>query len=497
MGKKKSVVLMVLLTIVIVVLCAITLVPAFPIPWTVQKWNPVVLQYDLGTDLGGGYYAYYYPEGVISETEYNSNLAVLEGDEKTDYEDKYLQIEGSTLYFSKEDKLNIVSGDALTDDFKNAFDAAAKEISARYQAKGYSDYRVAVVEGYALRVELPASEPSDKASMAFSLLANTGDITIEKGGELVDELKSKDAKITDLIKSVSIATRYKTSYLKINFTADGNAMLDRVKSELSASTDASSSSSSVTTLDIKVGEETVAQIYSDNIMDSHEVRVMFVDQVNADYLKTIEILMNSVMKNGSYDITFEADAVRSFEPVFGENALTLLYIALAIVLVAILVVPVVKMGRFGVVSGYASLSYLIVTAICFAFITSGTFEITLGSVLIFLFGLVLVNALQYHIYKAVKTEFDLGKTVESSVKGGYKKTLWGVIDIYAVLLLGALALLIGAAGVHTLALQALICVITGAFINLLWARVINFIYLSASKNKYKYFRFVREDDDDE
>jgi hypothetical protein len=69
--------------------------------------------------------------------------------------------------------------------------------------------------------------------------------------------------------------------------------------------------------------------------------------------------------------------------------------------------------------------------------------------------------------------------------------------VYAVLLLGALALLIGAAGLHTLALQALICVISAAFINLLWARAINYTFLSASKNKYKYFRFVREDDDDE
>ena len=101
------------------------------------------------------------------------------------------------------------------------------------------------------------------------------------------------------------------------------------------------------------------------------------------------------------------------------------------------------------------------------------------------------------IYNAIKAEFNLGKTVESSVKGGYKKTLWGVVDLYAVLLLGALALLIGVAGVNTLALQALIVVITSAFINLLWARGINFTYLSASKNKYKYFRFVREDDDDE
>ena len=83
------------------------------------------------------------------------------------------------------------------------------------------------------------------------------------------------------------------------------------------------------------------------------------------------------------------------------------------------------------------------------------------------------------------------------MKGGYRKTLFGVIDAYALLILGALALLIGGGGVYTLALQALICLISGAFINLLWARAINFTLLSASKDKYKYFRFVREDDDDE
>ena len=71
MGKKKSVVLMTLLTIVIVVLCAITAFPAFSFPGkSVKKWNPAVMQYDLGMDLGGGYYAYYYPEGVITENEF-------------------------------------------------------------------------------------------------------------------------------------------------------------------------------------------------------------------------------------------------------------------------------------------------------------------------------------------------------------------------------------------------------------------------------------------
>ena len=124
-------------------------------------------------------------------------------------------------------------------------------------------------------------------------------------------------------------------------------------------------------------------------------------------------------------------------------------------------------------------------------------EFTLGTVAVFLVGLVLVNVFNVKAYDAIKAEFNLGKTVNSSVTLGYKKSLLLTVDVYAVLVLGALALLIGAAGVQTMALQALICFVTGAFCNLLWTRVINFIHLSASKNQYKYFRFVREDDDDE
>jgi SecD/SecF fusion protein len=175
----------------------------------------------------------------------------------------------------------------------------------------------------------------------------------------------------------------------------------------------------------------------------------------------------------------------------------MVFIAVVVAMVALIAFSIVKMGRFGGVSVYNILSYLIVVGLCFAFISKGVFEITLGSVFMFLAGLVLMNVMQAHIYNAIKTEFNLGKTVESSVKVGYNKSIWTVVDVYAVFVLGSLALLIGGAGVYTLALQALICVITGAFCNLLWGRFINFTFLSASKNKYKYFRFVREEDDDE
>ena len=155
------------------------------------------------------------------------------------------------------------------------------------------------------------------------------------------------------------------------------------------------------------------------------------------------------------------------------------------------------MGRFGIVNVYTNLSYFVITALCFAFITEGVLEISAAAIMIFLFGLVMINAFHAYTYNAIKKEFMQGKTVQSAVKNGYKKTLWNVIDVYVVLLVAALSLLVGVANLHTLAIQSLICVIAAAFCNLLWERGINFTLLSANNNKFKYFRFVREDDDDE
>lgn len=520
MGKKKSVVLMTLLTIVIAVLCVIAAFPKFTIPGTVKQWNPATLQYDLGADLGGGYYAYYYPEGVITQSEYDNDLASLKEAEEAvladadasqsekdaatadrlEYEESYIQVQGSgsSLYFSTDEKLNIVAGGELTPAFKEAFEKAAKAIAARYEAKSYSDYRVAIVEGYSIRVELPMSEDTQKASILLTSFAKMGKLTLHKGDELIDELKKSDVTIKDLIKSVSIKTLNvgKNAYLELQFTKAGKDMLQAIKGDLSSSA-SGSSGGTTTALNLKVNDETIIDIYSDNITDENVVRIIYVEGLNKDYLETVKIMLDSLISGAEYDITFEISPVRTFDPVYGKNVLTLLYIALAIAIVAIIALAIVMMGRFGVVSCYNTLSYFIVTVLCFAFITAGTFEITLGSVLVFLIGLVLINLVQYYIYNAIKAEFALGKTVESSVKGGYRKTLLTVVDIYAVALLGALALLIGAPGLHTVALQAIICVVTAAFMNLLWARFINYTFLSASKNKYKYFRFVREDDDDD
>lgn len=498
MGKKKSVVLMILLTIVIVALSAITIFPSFS--FGVKKWNPAVTQLDFGADLNGGYYTYYYPEGVIPAADYYNTLETKTGEDATEYQESYVEHKG--LFINKDEDFGLCNQDGtLSTEYKKEFNEFVDELTARYTKKGYSDFRVAVVDDYSVLVELPASDKN--VSTSLTTLAYTGELTLQVSGAVIDVLNEKDADVRDYIEGFSVKTQYEVAYLQVKLTKAGETAIKAIKSTLSTASDAqgSTDSSSLTSMTLMIGDNQVGYGIFKDYIEGRTILIPEADEAGKDVVETYAIALNSALEKGSFDVTLSAvdsNNIRVIEPVYGSNATKLLYIALAIVLLAAIVVPVIFHGRYGVVNAYTVLSYLIVTGLCFAFISKGVFEITLGSVLVFVAGLALVVALNARMYGAIKKErVGNHKTVESSVKKGYKNCLFGTVDVYVVLILGALALLIGAAGLHTLALQALICFITGAFCNLLWTYAINFVFLSASKNKDKYFRFVMEDDDDE
>ena len=63
---------------------------------------------------------------------------------------------------------------------KELISKAKAEIAARYAQKGYSDYRISVVDDYALSIRIPASEKTEQqtafqnAYTTFGLFAETG-----------------------------------------------------------------------------------------------------------------------------------------------------------------------------------------------------------------------------------------------------------------------------------------------------------------------------------
>lgn len=501
MGKKKSVVLLTLITIVIVALCAMIAVPSFDLPFlwngAVSVWHPVVDTYDFDEDLGGGYYTYYYPEGVISETEYKIECESREGDADRleEYQNSYIRHGGLYLSTDPDDGVTEETDGSyvVSEDFEASFAAAAEEIASRYEKKGYTSFRVSVVDDYALRVAVPAYDTS--AGTTLSYFSYTGGFTLYDGTSTVFE-EGRNVVASDYFRSFSPVSSQDSYYVRIRLTDAGRELIRDITTSLSSSSDDSSSTSG--TLYFRVGGEDVISLSVTSTIDSND---MYIGGSDSSYTyetaQTVAILLDSAVHAGDLGISFSADDTRIAEPAYGSNTRTLLYIALGIILLAALILPVIFFRGFGGACVYSTLSYFIIATLCFAFISPGILEFTLGTVLVFLFGLLLTLFFNAWAYRSIKAEFMTGKTVDSSVKSGYKKTLAGTLDTYAVLVLAAVALLIGAAGMHALAIQALICVVSGAFCNLLWTRFISCMLLSASKDKYKYFGFVREDDDDE
>ena len=501
MGKKKSVVLMTLLTIVLIALCVITAFPAFSFPWGggVKGWQPATESLDFGADVNGGYYAYYYPEGVVSEAEFNDNYENFESaDKKAEYAESYVEHKG--LYLSKDEKYGIfddgekdgLSSADVSDDFKVSFDEAVKIITDRYAKKGLSDFRVSVVDDYAVKVELPYTDSS--ASTTITAFANLGMVDLALGETALEDLA--DADITDYITGFSIGSQYDYSYISVKLTKEGKELMKKQKDGLSST----STGDSATTLWVRVGGENVVPIYSDNVLSDNSVNCAYLANESRVQLETIVILLNSALEQGESEISFRdaSTEIRVREGANGDNAKTLFLIAMGLVTLLAIVLPIVKYGRYGVTTAYGVVSYFVITVLCFAFISgAGVFEITAATALVYILGLALMFVMNARVYNAIKKEFDLGKTVASSVTLGYKKSLWTTVDVYVTLFIGALSMLIMTGSLQTIACQALICVVAAAFCNLLWVRVINHIHLSTVKDKYKYFRFVREDDDDE
>lgn len=492
---------MTLLTIVLIALCVITAFPAFSFPWGggVKGWQPATESLDFGSDFNGGYYAYYYPEGVVSEAEFNDNYENFESqDKQTEYKESYVKHGG--LYLAKDEKYGIfddaekdgLSSQDVSEDFKASIAEAVKIISDRYAKKGFSDFRVSVVDDYALKVEIPYADAS--ASTTVTAFSNLGAVDLALGETALEDLQDED--ITDYITGFSIGNQYDYSYISVKLTKAGKELIGKQKDGLSST----QTNDTSTTLWVRVGGENVIPIYSDNVLSDNSVNCAYLENENKVQLETIVILLNSALENGEMELSFRdaSSEIRVREGAYGENAKTLFLVAMGLVTLLAIALPIVKYGRYGVTMAYGVVSYFVITVLCFAFITgTGTFEITAATALMYTLGLALIDVMSARVYNAVKKEFDLGKTVASSVSLGYKKTLWTTVDVYAVLLLGALSALIMTGSLQTIALQAVISIVAAAFCSLLWTRVINYVHLSSVKDKYKYFRFVREDDDDE
>lgn len=484
MGKKKSAVFLILITILIAVLCVASTV-SFPLPNSVKEYHSFVDVIKKDAAVGGGYSTVYYPDGVISAEDFEKNSAAYgtntEAEKK--YRDRYVSHADGAIYLEKDVVLN-ETGEAVSESFKSSFGDTVKALEERFEAKHLAGARLEVCDDYTIRATLPATVQSP--SLIFGAFAYDGELTVAYGTES-DKIIEETARhsVGEYLKGAYSRVAQDTAYVVVDFTKAGR--------ELIKNTTANAAESS-STLYVMVGDNTLIDLKVSQQIDQDSLFIS--GSYTAESAEAIAIVIDKALNGTVSELNLTAASVQSYDSYFGENTVLFLYISFGVLFLAMLVFFFVRYHGLGIAHLYGYLSYLICMILCLAFIPF--LHLSLGSVAAVLLTSVLLCASNAVAFEYAKKEYALGKTMTSSVKTGYGKCFWHLFDLHIVLALVAfLTYAIALTELQVFAFVLGIGTLFSGICTLVITRFIWAITMPFAKKKDKFCNFKHEEDDDD
>ena len=505
MGKIKSALLLVLYTLLIAFLCFICTVSFNYGENDLHTFSSILdltaKDADLGgtygandTYSGGGYSAVYYPEGVISVSEYEDDLAGISDEkDRTDYQNKYRASENGALYLEVGTACD--ENGAVLASFTEAFASAVETMTARYEALHADGARVSVRDDYTIEVFLP--EMLDGEYYTISRFAYTGELSLTYGTSedaATDVLKVKrNESVSDYVTGVSSRSSGGTHYIELHFTQKGADALAEATADAGSSSD-SSSSSTTNYLYIYVGDTAIISLQVSEALTGNALYIS--GSYTAETAAATAILLDSAVDGTADDLTFTAGDAYQIPAAYGANALIWLYISFGVLSVAMMLFFFIRYGLLGFVHLYTYLLFTACTILCVWAIPF--LYLSVEVYVAFLFTALMLSAGNAVTFEAARKEFALGKTFASSVKTGYKKTFWKLFDAHIVVaLFGFIAYFIAFPSLQAaMFVLGLTAVFSGLGV-LLFNRFAWAIMTALTKKPGKFCNFKREEVDDE
>lgn len=497
MGKIKSAIITSLLVAAILVLAFFALV-SLQVPGSggVDRYNSFISSINLGGDVTGEAHAVLYPDGVISAEDYNFSLPE-DKDKLEEYVNKYVQ-KGS-VYIEK-DVLDEYGEEGLKTKVAND----AKVISARLGEKGYSAYSVTVTDGYTLKITVPTnftyseykrydtSSRSDKTtlvSQAIRMLTYDGELTLrnsEVGKTSYDNILTPiTADVTSYFKSFVKYSAGTNHAVKVNLTKEGRELFKTISNLVN-------SAENDKAIGFYIGENQLLSLTVSEEIDSSS----FYISVNEAYAEDYAITLNSVAHGDTVSLSYnssEAQIVYA-NAALGDLAAILLGVSLLLIILAAAIYSVVRYKLLGLVNVMMIAVYSLAMIVALMLLE---IQLTVAGAFCAALGLALMCGSNFALFEAVRKETKLGKTMQSSVKSGYKKLLTGILELHIVLFVATLFLTL--VGVGELASCGFILLIaTVASYILYWfTRFMWYVISSPVKDKFKFCGFAREDLNDD
>ena len=475
MTKKKSTLCLVLITIALAIVCAMSFL-SFPIPGTVKDFHSILSNIKLGSDLGGGYYTVYYPDGVLPEDEYRSQYETLPEEDREEFADKY-ESHGN-LYVEK---------GLITEEFEEDFAEAVDVISYRFEKFGVAGYSVSVQDDYAIRVTLPDSV--ENADTVFDSFACAGEFSLGAEAGAADIGADRYNELTDYFKGAKALTRDHTPYVEVSLTKTGRQKVYTLTTNIVADSSVGSA-----TLYFNVGSTAIVSLSISEVVDSNAIYVSgYADMETA---KIVAVLLDSCIDGKSFDLSVSSLNSYTASPVYGESAVAFLLAGIGLLVLAMAIYSIVRYRGVGAAHLYAFFTYAFAMIIYLAAM-NGVF-MTASSLLGVLFSAALLVGSNYVVFARAKAEFDQGKTVVSSVKSAYKKTLYPALEVHiALFVIGLAAALIGVTELSLFGIVFAFGVFMSGLSVLVLTRFYWHIMMQHAKNAFKFCNWKREELEDE
>lgn len=493
MNKAKSAFLLTVLSVIIAVLC-VACVVSFPLGG-VSEYHSVISTIGKDADFGGGYFYVYYPDGVISAEEYETNSAAYGSDDaaRQEYQDGYAAHANGAIYLEKETVLDEATG-GISEEFKTSFENSFAALRSRYETKALAGTKLEIADEYTVRITLPLG--ADGVSNTIPVFGCFGEFSIAYGSEKTKIVEAKrNAAISDYVKGAySRTTQDGTAYVIIDFTDLGRETLKKATAE------AGSSSS---TMYFMIGGQSLIRLTVSSQIDQESLAIS--GSYTDDSAQTVAIALDQAIKADPEQPLLNFCDINStitigtVDAPFGENAFLFSLISLGVLFAVLTVFMFVRYRGLGLAYLYGMLTFLCCISLCLCFIPFLTFNV--GAVVVIALSMVLYTAFNSFMFERTKREYASGKTVAAASQSGYVKSVWQIVDICAVFALAALlTFAVALTELQAVAFTAMLSALLAGGSALLISRAAWYLALKLAKNPLKFCHFdsreEAEDNDD-
>ncbi|MDE7380167.1 MAG: hypothetical protein K2N14_03850, partial [Clostridia bacterium] len=326
-------------------------------------------------------------------------------------------------------------------------------------------------------------------TITYDLLKKGNDECVDKATVSSNNSRTKTYSLTEesvapIFKSITSRTVGTTSLITFNFTKEGVEKFKEI------TTRAASSSSK--TIYFFVGDRQLINFSCESAVSEKSFSLQASDKLTA---QNSAITLNSAVNGGALELNYQdIESIVTSSATGGENASLFAFISCVLVLAGLCVFYIVKFKKLGAVMSLISAAFALVELYAlFLLSIQVTFAVILAAMLCLGLYAVSNGVLLTEIKRLTQT----GRTMQASVKEGYKNVLMSVTDLHIVLVI--VAILLATVGVGEVAACGLISVVgvVASYVLYWFTRFMWYATSSSTRDKFGFAGLKRAVEDDE